>query len=298
MRSPAWSRQRGATRTSNRGRMPTAGEPPLGEGSLRDLVGDPKPAQRQRIAQVLLGSQIVLEARQVSPVEQLGAKRRALRAGVLSVPEDVAGVGPHESRDAAQERRLAAAVRAAQCDPLPGRDREGNIAKERRGSPRPGELVRLEASHGCTLSTTTFTSRAPGFTTALAPTRSPGCGVALPEREMRASTRTAWACEMRAVGAIAIVSSSAKTIGNCLAVARSTASGILGPPSARANTQRVSVPSTFAAIAGAMETEPDTETAVAAGAVAAILGACFEGCGSAWPAAAVLSLISSRIART
>src|SRR6185437_5380997 len=113
------------------------------------------------------------------------------------VPQHVATIGAREARDAAQERRLPAAVGAAERDPFARRDIEGDLAKKRRRPARAGEAARREAlAHGITLSRTIFNPVAPGFTTALVPTRSPDCGVAFPEREMRASTRTAFAPEI------------------------------------------------------------------------------------------------------
>src|SRR5207302_8027871 len=66
------------------------------------------------------------------------------------------------------------------------------------------------------------------------PCRSPGCGVALPDLEMRAPTTTRGKPDSFNPGAIAIESSSEKATGRSRTCLRSTASGIGGPSAARA----------------------------------------------------------------
>src|SRR6185437_12517187 len=221
--------------------------------------------QLQRALQVLLGAQVVLDAREVAGVEQVRVEGRAMRADRFPVPQHRAAVQSREPRHAAQQRRLAAAVRAAHGEPFARGDSEGDLAEEPRRAARAGEGARLEPRrHGSTLSTTTFTSCAPGFTMPLEPTRSPGCGMALPEREMRASMRTDSALESLRPGDIACESSSVKRIGSSRADARTTASGMRGPCSARANTKIVADGSTRAASLGEMLTEPATAPAAVA----------------------------------
>ena len=91
---------------------------------------------------------------------------------------------------------------------------------------------------------TIATPRVPGFTALLVPRRSPGDGVALPDFEMRASMTTSLAPDSRALGLIAIESSSVKSCGSGLAVVRITASGMRGPFTARAKMNSVSLAAT------------------------------------------------------
>jgi len=69
---------------------------------------------------------------------------------------------------------------------------------------------------------TIFTSRAPGFTTGPVPTRSPGWGIALPDFDTRASTRTEVDVEIFIPGAIAMLSSRRKSRGRPVAGPRKT----------------------------------------------------------------------------
>src|SRR5438445_4478091 len=105
---------------------------------------------------------------------------RAAPRNRLAIEQNLALVQAREARDAAKQSCLAAAVRPAQRDPFAGADAKTHPAEERGVAARGGEVPSLEHAHGRTLSTRTTTSRAPGFTTMLAPTRSPLRGVASP----------------------------------------------------------------------------------------------------------------------
>src|SRR5258705_2689276 len=275
------------------GKVAARVEAHLRERFAQRLLARGHGAQRERVAQVFRGREVVLDARGVARVDELRAEGAGRIARAPPIPEHFARVGPREARHAAQQRRLAAAVRAAQSQPFARGHAEAHVSKQRRPPARAGEAAGLERAHGSTLSITIATSRAPGFTTALAPTRSPGCGVAFPERETRASMRSAGAPEILLVGVMAMLSSSLKRFGSSRAGTRSTASGMRPPPSARAKMKRVSAPATFEATAGATLTSPETDGEAGVGAAAGAFAA-----GSDFPAAAALARTSSMMART
>ena len=77
-------------------------------------------------------------------------------------------------------------------------------------------------------------------TAGLDPCRSPGCGVALPDLEMRAPTTTRGWLESLKAGAIAMLSSRENAAGSSRACLRTTASGNGGPSTARAKMNSVS----------------------------------------------------------
>src|SRR5487761_2091838 len=116
----------------------------------------------------------------------------------------------------------------------------------------------------------------PGSTGALAPRRSPGDGVAEPEFEIRASTITLPAVDRRAAGDIAIESSRVKLFGSEPALSFSTARGIRGPSTARANMYSVSAGATRSFSAGPRLTRP----VMALAARSACEGADAEGVGA------------------
>src|SRR5690606_36600578 len=158
-------------------------------------------AKREGARQVLGGGEVVLQAGKVAAIKE------------VALALNLAAVRARESGDAAQQRRLAAAVRAKHGDPLALGHIEGDVAEKRRGPARAGEPASRESAHGSSRSTTIATSRPPGLITALVRTRSPDCGAALPDLEMRASMRTAAAEERFMPGAMAWLSSSVKRIG-------------------------------------------------------------------------------------
>src|SRR4051812_1366249 len=95
-------------------------------------------------------------------------------------------------------------------------------------------------------------------TGALAPWRSPACGVALPDFEMRAVTTTFGKAESFAAGDMAMLSSSANLNGRSRTLRLKTASGIAGPSAARANTNTVSSGDALPASAAERLTVPCT----------------------------------------
>ena len=103
----------------------------------------------------------------------------------------------------------------------------------------------------------------PGLIGAVCPVRSPGCKVAPPDFEIRASMTTSGKDDKFMPGAIAIASVNENKYGHfCGAGIRNTANGIRDVgvlvPAARASTNNISPGVIFAASCGAIVTEPDT----------------------------------------
>ena len=107
------------------------------------------------------------------------------------------------------------------------------------------------------------------------PTRSPGCGIACPERETRADTTTCLCIDSFAVGAMLIESSSVKRIGRSFTVARITANGSGGPSTARAKMNTASSGFAWRISSGASVTSPLMLTPAVAGAAAGPLAWAF-----------------------
>jgi len=122
-----------------------------------------------------------------------------------------------------------------------------------------------------------------------ADSRSPACGIALPDLLIRAATLTLGNFDKVSAGVIAMASVSVIFAGNPEAFNRATASGIGGPSTARANTNSVSAGCTFAASFGSSLTV--TLIAISFGAaVAADAGA-----GSAVASAALCVPLPARV---
>src|SRR6185437_4704147 len=112
--------------------------------------------------------------------------------------------------------------------------------------PRP-----LEGGDQSTLSMVSATGACESVATSTgADSRSPACGIALPDLLIRAATLTLENFDKVSAGVIAMASVSVIFAGNPEAFNRATASGIGGPSTARANTNSVSAGCTFAASFG------------------------------------------------
>src|SRR5512143_675426 len=116
---------------------------------------------------------------------------------------------------------------------------------------------------------TTLMPLAPALVGADSPSRSPLCGTALPDFEMRAPTTMLGKLESFISGVIAIESSSENETGRSLTCLRRIASGIRGPCAARAKMNTTSSGATCAASAGLSLTVPATAAPGNAATVAA-----------------------------
>src|SRR5947207_6847814 len=88
--------------------------------------------------------------------------------------------------------------------------------------------------YGIAFSITTATPRAPTLTGGENPSTSPLCGIACPEREMRAPTITSAALDNAVAGDIDIESSSVNAMGSSRTCFFMIASGMRGPSTGRA----------------------------------------------------------------
>src|SRR5664279_5700211 len=104
----------------------------------------------------------------------------------------------------------------------------------------------------------TRTLRAPGATGALAPDKSPGCAMALPDLLTLASTTTRAALEMVVAADIAIASVSANDLGRSATAIFIAASGIRGPSGSRAKMKTKSPGAALLASLGSSSTRPST----------------------------------------
>src|SRR5690606_12069993 len=220
-------------------------------------------------AQVLGGAQCVLPARQVALVGDRRMPALARRGNRLAAPADRPRHRPHQAGQRAQQRRLAAAVRAAELDPLARAEREPDVPEQRADAGRAGEVLDLEAvaggddraAHGTTWSTRTTRSvaaSAPGATGSLTPKRSPDAGVASPLALIRTSTTTSGASDSGRWASIDWASPRAKRPSNSERGARVAAKGMRGPVGARALTKTVASSGSWARRPASISTWPAT----------------------------------------
>ena len=117
-------------------------------------------------------------------------------------------------------------------------------------------MTYIYGSQGCTVSMTMPNPLLPDLTDPLCPTKSPLCGMALPDFETLAPTTTSGNLESFISSDMAVLSSRMKLMGNSLALCRKIASGMRGPSKALANINTVSLGWTLPARAGARLTFP------------------------------------------
>src|SRR5262249_28400522 len=141
--------------------------------------------ETQGVVQVLFRRQFVLEGARVAEVGRLSPGDAA-----FAIPRDLAGGGRREAGEGAQQGRLAAAVGGGDGDQRGGVYAEGQVGEQRAAPAHDGQAAHLQQAHCTTRSITTATSRAPGLTGLLLPSRSPALDMALPDFDTRASMRT------------------------------------------------------------------------------------------------------------
>src|SRR5688500_4921565 len=205
----------------------------IGGDGAQGVVGQESRAAPPRVVQ---------RARRVAPRRPAGAGEA--RAGALRVEiGDRDDVDPWRAEDLREEHGTE----------LAGAD-EQDAQRLALGRAGRQHAVQIHLEAPISRSITTTIPPLPTLTGALRPSRSPGCGVGLPLFETRAPTITRSWPESFAAGVIAMESSSMTVAGSSRTCLRTTASGMRGPSTGRANMKTESAGDAFAAMAGARRT--------------------------------------------
>ena len=145
-----------------RGRLREAGRR---KRALGDVVAEPVEARAED--EVLARAQPAPEQRPVSRVGDAGAFRRRELAAFAPVDEHVPCARPQQTRDAAQQRRLAAPVRPEQAERAAGLEHALHAGEHDAAAVRVPDAAQLEARRGHERATSSDT--VPKYSRAMTP---------------------------------------------------------------------------------------------------------------------------------
>ena len=117
------------------------------EGDQRQVqavVGGGSAAQSLGAQKVLAHGEVALQAVEMAEPRQLAAPGLGIVLHIGALPEDRAGLRPHQQRQRAQQRGLAAAVAAGQGQKLAGAQGEGQAVEDRPAAAAASELRHVE----------------------------------------------------------------------------------------------------------------------------------------------------------